>query len=110
MLRRLFLQQALAARFLNSDWKSAPPNTYITELTGLMKAAAVPSAVIGAIQEHKLAWIKPLGVRAAEQTDAVNASTLFEAASLTKQVTAHAAFALRSQGKLDFDRTLVSYV
>jgi CubicO group peptidase (beta-lactamase class C family) len=35
---------------------------------------------------------------------------VFQAASLSKQATAYAAFALRQAGKLDFDRTLVSYV
>jgi CubicO group peptidase (beta-lactamase class C family) len=41
---------------------------------------------------------------------AVSADTVFQAASLSKQVTAYAAFALRDQGKLDFARPLVSYV
>jgi CubicO group peptidase (beta-lactamase class C family) len=91
-------------------WKSAAPKTYVAELATLMRAAPVPGAVIGVVEGHKLSWIAPLGVRAAGASDPVTASTLFQAASLTKQVTAYAAFALRDQGKLDFDRPLVSYV
>lgn len=49
-------------------------------------------------------------MRSSGLPEAVTASTLFQAASLTKQVTAHAAFALRDQAKLDFDRPLVAYV
>ncbi|MBK7931166.1 MAG: serine hydrolase [Bryobacterales bacterium] len=40
----------------------------------------------------------------------VTPASLFQAASLTKQLTAHAAHALRASGKLDFDRPLVSYL
>ena len=75
-----------------------------------MRAAPLHSAVIGVLHRHKLSWLLPLGVRATASPDPVTASTLFQAASLTKQVTAHAAFALRAQGKLDFDRPLVAYV
>lgn len=108
--RRLFLQSALAAPLLMPGWKSAPPRGYLAELSGLMRAAPVPGAVIGAIHDYKLAWIAPLGVRAAGSPERIAASTLFQAASLTKQVTAYVAFALRAQGRLDFDRPLAAYV
>jgi CubicO group peptidase (beta-lactamase class C family) len=108
--RRSFLQHALAAPFLIPAWQPAPPRSYTAELTNLMRAAPVPGAVIGALHDYKLAWITPLGVRAEGSPEPIAASTLFQAASLTKQVTAYAAFALRAQGKLDFDRPLVAYV
>jgi CubicO group peptidase (beta-lactamase class C family) len=108
--RREFLNGLLGAPFLVPAWRSAPPASYLTELSSLMSAAPVPGAVIGAIRGHKVAWIAPLGVRQAGSRDAVTPATLFQAASLTKQVAAHAAFALRGQGKLDFDRPLVAYL
>src|SRR6476659_6984622 len=108
MDRRLFL--ALGARLTVPAWKTSPPQPYLAELASLMRAAPVPGAVIGALSDFKLAWIAPLGVRAAGSTEAIGGSTLFHAASLTKQTAAYAAFALREQGKLDFDRPLVSYV
>jgi CubicO group peptidase (beta-lactamase class C family) len=108
--RRAFLQHALAAPFLIPAWQSAPPGAYVAELARLMRAAPVPGAVIGALRDRKLSWITPLGVRAEGSPEPITASTLFHAASLTKQVTAYAAFALRAQRKLDFDRPLVAYV
>ena len=110
MQRRLFLQHALASPLFVPDWRSAPPSAYLGELRSMMRAAPVPGAVAGSLRGRKLSWIAPLGVRAEGAPEPVDASTLFQAASLTKQVTTYAAFALRSQGKLDFDRPLVSYV
>jgi len=108
--RRSFLQNALVAPFLIPAWQPAPPLAYTAELANLMRAAPVPGAVIGALHKYKLSWIIPLGVRAEGSPEPITASTLFHAASLTKQVTAYAAFAFRAQGKLDFDRPLVAYV
>jgi CubicO group peptidase (beta-lactamase class C family) len=75
-----------------------------------MAAASVPGAVAGWVENGKLAWTKPFGVLNARESKAVTSDSIFQAASLTKQVTAYMAFALRDQGKLDFSRTLVSYV
>ncbi len=108
--RRGFVRHLSAAPFVVRAWRSSPPSTYLAELSGLMRAAPVPGAVIGIIHGHQVAWIAPMGVRVAGARDPVTSSTLFQAASLTKQVTAHAAFALRAQGKLDFDRPLVEYL
>ena len=110
MDRRFFLQRALALPALVPAWNSAPPRAYTAELLLLMRAAPVPGAVIGTVEGHKPGWIAPLGVRAAGSTEPITPATLFHAASLTKQVVAYAAFALRGQGKLDFDRPLVAYV
>ena len=104
--RRSFLQSA----FFAGGWRKKPPAAYLAELAPLMRAASVPGAVIGALEGGKPAWIAPLGVLTAGGSAPVTPSTLFQAASLTKQVTAYAAFALRAQGKLDFDRPLVQYV
>jgi CubicO group peptidase (beta-lactamase class C family) len=74
-----------------------------------MAASAVPGAVVGSVGDGSNAWIRPYGA-VADGGAAVTADTVFQAASLTKQITAYAAFALRGQGKLDFSRTLASYV
>jgi CubicO group peptidase (beta-lactamase class C family) len=108
--RRSFLHHALAAPFLVPAWKSGPPRNYLSELSAMMRAGSIPGAVIGSLANRKPAWIAPLGVRAAGSSETVTAATLFQAASLTKQVAAHAAFALRAQGKLDLDKPLVAYV
>lgn len=108
--RRFFLRGAAAAPLPAAGWKSGRPVAYLEELSRLMRAAPVPGAAIGVLHSHRLSWIAPLGVRAEGSGDRVTASTLFHAASLTKQVVAHAAFILRDQGKLDFDRPLAAYL
>jgi CubicO group peptidase (beta-lactamase class C family) len=108
--RRGFLQRMFAATLVQPAWKSGPPAAYLAELASMMRVAPVPGAVIGALNDRKVSWIAPLGVRTAGTTDAVTASTLFQAASLTKQVTAHTAFALRAENKLDFDKLLIDYL
>lgn len=110
MYRRHFLAQALAARFLQPSWKQGPPAAFAGELGQMLKMASVPGAVIGAVLDGKPSWVKAVGTLKAEGTAPVTGTTLFQAASLTKQVTAFAAFALRDQGKLDLRKPLVSYV
>jgi CubicO group peptidase (beta-lactamase class C family) len=110
MGRRPFFHYALASAFFTRPWRSDPPLAYIAELKERMRAAPVPGAVIGTVHHHKPSWIAPIGIQAAGSPEPVTAATIFQAASLTKQVTAYAAFALRAQGKLDFDRPLVAYV
>ncbi|MBI1354482.1 MAG: serine hydrolase [Acidobacteria bacterium] len=108
--RRSFLRATAAVPLLARDWRSGPPASYVKELERLMRAAPVPGAVIGGVREHEPGWILPLGVQLEGSDSAVTASTLFQAASLTKQATAYAAFALRDAGKLDFERPLTEYL
>ena len=110
MKRRIFLQGLLSSPLIAAGWKDGPPPSFETEILQMMGVAPVPGAVIGVVRKGRPGWVRPLGVRSMETKEPVTQSTVFQAASLTKQVTAYAAFALREQGKLDFDRTLVSYV
>jgi len=91
-------------------WKQGFPALYESDILRWMGVAPVPGAIAGVLRNGNLAWIRPLGVRSTETRDPVTPEAVFQAASLSKQVTAYAAFALRDAGKLDFDRTLVSYV
>ncbi len=76
----------------------------------MMQVAPVPGAVVGTLKHGSPGWIQCLGVRNFESKDPITRDTIFQAASLSKQATAYAAFVLREQGKLDFDKPLVSYV
>jgi CubicO group peptidase (beta-lactamase class C family) len=109
MLRRAFLQSTLFTPLI-AQWKQGPPRPFETEILSMMEVGPVPGAVIGSVQEGKPGWIHPLGVRNLETRDRVESDTLFHAASLSKQATAFAAFALHDKGKLDFDAPLVAYV
>jgi CubicO group peptidase (beta-lactamase class C family) len=89
MLRRSFLKSVAGAQLLSVD-----------------SLGTVPGVMVGVVKDGKPGWVKGLGLAKVEEKVAVGPDTIFHAASLSKQVTAYAAFAL----KLDLDRTLVSYV
>jgi CubicO group peptidase (beta-lactamase class C family) len=93
-----------------AGWKQGPPALVESEILQMMGVAPVPGAVMGVVRGGGPAWFHALGVRNMETNEPVTRDTVFQAASLSKQVTAYAAFALREAGKLDFDRTLMSYV
>lgn len=93
-----------------AGWKQGPPPLVESEILAMMGVAPVPGAVVGMVRNGSAAWIRPLGVRDVETKEPVTRDTVFQAASLSKQATVYAALALREAGKLDFDRTLVSYV
>ena len=110
MQRRQFLAGVLSSPMIAAGWKQGPPPLLEAEILQMMGVAPVPGAVIGILRSGSPAWVHPLGVRSVDTKDPVTRDTVFQAASLSKQATAYAAIALRDAGKLDFDRTLVSYV
>ncbi|MBO6574339.1 MAG: serine hydrolase [Rhodothermales bacterium] len=71
------------------------------EITGL--GAAI-------VEDGRISWAGAFGVRSAATNPAVDTSTVFEAASLTKPVVALVALQLVEEGLLDLDRPLAEYV
>ena len=100
MYRRVFLQSVAGVPLVQLD---EPASFERDVLDGL---GTVPGVLVGTVKEGKPGWVKGLGLAKVEEKVAVGGDTIFQAASLSKQVTAYAALAL----KLDLDRTLVSYV
>ena len=94
--------------------KSQPVATVIKQLEKdipqLMKDADIPGLSAALIRDGKLVWRKNFGVADAETNEPVTDETIFEAASLTKIVTAYAALQLVDQGKLDLDKPLNQYL
>ena len=76
----------------------------------MMKLADIPGMSVALISNGKLVWRKNFGVANAETGQAVTDSTIFEAASLTKIVTAYAALQLVDQGKLSLDSPLNKFL
>jgi CubicO group peptidase (beta-lactamase class C family) len=93
-----------------AGWKQGLPASFESEIVQWMEVGPVPGAIVGVVRNASPTWVRPVGVRSLVAGDPVTRDTVFQAASLSKQVTAYAAFALRDAGKLDFDRKLVSYV
>lgn len=81
-----------------------------TLLPLLMSKHRVPGVGVVAIENRRIAWERYFGVREAGKSDLVNAATVFEAASMTKPLAAHAALKLVEQGRLDLDKPLTTYL
>jgi CubicO group peptidase (beta-lactamase class C family) len=79
------------------------------EIPRLMQAADIPGLSMAVVRDGELLWKKAFGVKSLQTNEMVDDNTMFEAASLTKTVTAYAAMRLVERGKLDLDRPLHEY-
>jgi CubicO group peptidase (beta-lactamase class C family) len=68
-----------------------------------MQHYGVPGVAVAVIEDFEIAWVKGYGVADAEKGGAVTEETLFQAASITKPVTAAVALRLAERGVLDLD-------
>jgi CubicO group peptidase (beta-lactamase class C family) len=87
--------------------KGTPPVT--TRLADRMAALHVPGVSIAVIHEGKIEWARGFGVTRVGGP-AVNPETLFQAASISKPVTAIAVLHLAESGKLDLDADVNRYL
>ncbi len=79
------------------------------EIPKIMEAANVPGLSIAVIRDGQIFWTGAFGVQNRNTNIPVGENTMFEAASLTKTVTAYAALRLVERGELDLDRPLFEY-
>ncbi len=75
-----------------------------------MALLEVPGVSIAVVQDGTIAWAQGFGVRDAGETDAVTADTLFQAASISKPITALAVMRLVQDGRLDLDEDVNRYL
>jgi CubicO group peptidase (beta-lactamase class C family) len=80
------------------------------EIPRLMEKADIPGLSMAVIQNGEIFWSGAFGVRSRETNEALDKNTIFEAASLTKTITAVAALKLVERGELDLDKTLAEYL
>ncbi len=85
-------------------------STLEKEIPKLMEMANIPGMSIAVIRDGKIFWSGAFGLRNRETKEPVDENTVFEAASLTKTVTAAAALKLVERGELDLDKTLAEYL
>jgi CubicO group peptidase (beta-lactamase class C family) len=76
----------------------------------LMSQAHVPGLAIAVIDNGRVAWTQGFGVMRAGAAAPVTATTRFEAASLSKPVTAFVALQLVDAGRLALDTPLTQYM
>lgn len=80
------------------------------EVPKLMEKADIPGISFAVIRDGKVFWSGAFGVRSRDTKVAVDENTIFEAASLTKTITAAAALKLVERGELDLDTPLSEYL
>jgi CubicO group peptidase (beta-lactamase class C family) len=80
------------------------------EIPRLMEKADIPGLSMAVIQNGEIFWSGAFGVRSRETNEPLDKNTIFEAASLTKTITAVAALKLVERGELDLDRALAEYL
>lgn len=83
---------------------------FLAGLPRLMELAYVPGLSVAVVESGRMTWAGGFGVKKAETTDAVDADTVFPAASLSKPVFAYGVLRLREEGLIDLDRPLVNYL
>ncbi|MBC3807901.1 beta-lactamase family protein [Undibacterium seohonense] len=88
--------------------KGAPEKYH--SLADSMAKYKVPGLSIAVIHDGKLAWAQGFGVKTAGSNDAVNSNTLFQAASISKPVSATAMLRLVEQGKLSLDAPINTFL
>lgn len=107
LLGALPTARASARRDDNADW--IPGDALLADLPRLMQALGVPGLAIAVVDDGRVAWSHTAGVLHAGEPRAVDARTLFEAASLSKPVFAYLVLQLVDDGTLQLDRPLASY-
>ncbi len=74
------------------------------KLLARMKERRVPGLSVAVINNYRIEWAKGYGLADSQSATPVTPETLFQAASISKPVTAVAALKLVEQGALDLDR------
>ncbi|HEY2894397.1 MAG TPA: serine hydrolase domain-containing protein [Pirellulales bacterium] len=108
MITRQFWLVVLGAICLGSidhPVQAAPPGVAEIEsvVAPLMKKHKVPGLSIAVVNNYQLDWTAGFGRRATALDEQVDPHTLFQAASISKPVTALAALKLVQDGKLNLD-------
>ncbi len=125
ILTRAFLTCSLALVFLfenptaaqNNDSiplkTNVPEQQLISDLESfvpeLMEHAEVPGLSIAIIRDAEIIWHGAYGVRNINTKEAVNDSTIFQAASLSKTLFAYAVLRMVEKGEFDLDTPLSDY-
>jgi len=74
-----------------------------------MSEAVVPGVSVALIRDAQVAWARGFGLRDASSGAPVDATTVFEAASMSKAVFAYAVMKLHERRTLDLDTPLTKY-
>lgn len=79
-------------------------------LAGKMQQHSIPGVSVAVIHQGRIEWARGYGVADAETRQPVTSATLFQAASISKPVTAAAVLRLVDAGRLDLDADVNTYL
>lgn len=82
----------------------------IQPLSKRMARYRVPGVSMAVMNDYQIEWASGYGVRKQGTSDPVDTETLFQACSISKAVTAIAVLRLVSEGRLDLDNDVNSYL
>jgi len=82
----------------------------LKSMTDLMNETNTPGISVAVIHNSEIVWTKGYGVADIETQKPVNTNTIFQAASISKPLTALAVMKLVQDGKLDLDENINSYL
>jgi len=80
------------------------------EIPKLMETANIPGMSVAVARDGAIVWSGAFGLRNRDTNEPVDENTIFEAASLTKTITAAAALKLVERGELELDKPLTEYL
>ena len=111
----LFVFLTLPCLFAHSQQRVLPPvkeaiQKLETDIPDLLKQSDVPGMSIALIRDGRVVWSAGFGVSNVNTGKPVTATTIFEAASLSKPVFAYAVLRLVDEGKLNLDTPLNKYL
>ncbi|HEX2276029.1 MAG TPA: serine hydrolase domain-containing protein [Candidatus Tectomicrobia bacterium] len=92
--------------------QASPPVQSVLDaaLPPLMERARVPGVALAVVEAGDVAWVRGYGWADAQTRQPVTAHTLFQAASISKPVSAWVAMRLVEAGTLDLDRPVAHYL
>jgi CubicO group peptidase (beta-lactamase class C family) len=88
--------------------EGTPVETY--SISDRMSYYQVPGISIAIINEGRIDWARGYGYASIEDRRLVNETTMFQAASISKPITAYAALTLVDDGNVDLEKDVNSYL
>jgi len=89
---------------------NAPGKKFVSWLQNAMKENQIPGVSIAVIRDYKIDWVMGFGLRNIRTEDPITDTTLFQAGSISKAVTAAAVLKAVEDGKLNLDTNVNNFL
>ena len=103
-------ETTLRQRFLKIDGEMVEPKQLDSLVADAIKKAMIPGLSLAVVDGDLITYSRGFGVKNNVTKEAVNDSTVFRAASLSKPVFAYCVAMLADEGLIDLDKPLFNYL